>query len=493
MIELLTPEEMNAADRLAAAALGGSYPLMQSAGRAVAERALELVGADAAGILVLAGPGNNGGDGFVAAELLRRSGCRVRLALLGPADRLSGDAARAATDYGGATETLTATTDLSGDLIVDALFGAGLARPLDGVAAETVERVNASGAKVLAVDLPSGIHGATGAICGTAVRADATVTFFRLKPGHLLLPGRLHCGATSVRQIGIDPSVLAEVRPTLFHDVPALWRGRLPVPRADAHKYRRGHCVVVSGGASHTGAARLAARGALRAGAGLVTVASPPDALLVNAAQLTAIMVRPVADAAALGDLLGDRRLNAVAIGPGAGVSEATAESVLACLRSEAAVTLDADAITAFADRPGELFEAIGRRPGPVVMTPHDGEFARLFPDLTQAPGKAEKTRQAAARAGATIILKGPDTVVASPDGRAAITDNGPPWLATAGSGDVLTGIAAGLLAQGMDAFEAAAAAVWMHGEAARLFGPGLIAEDLPERLPAVLAGLYGS
>ncbi|MYZ49623.1 NAD(P)H-hydrate dehydratase, partial [Propylenella binzhouense] len=235
---------------------------------------------------------------------------------------------------------------------------------------------------------------------------------------------------------------------------------------------------------------RLAARGALRAGAGLVTVASPPDALAVNAAKLTAIMVRAFADAGALGALLADRRLNAVAIGPGAGVDEATRANVFACLGSEAAVVLDADAITVCAGRPDLLFRSIGGRAAPVAMTPHDGEFVRLFPDLPEADGKLERARRAAGRSGAVMVLKGADTVVAAPDGRGAICDHGTPWLATAGTGDVLTGILAGLLAQRMPAFEAACAAVWLHADASVRFGPGLISEDLPEMLPAVLAGL---
>jgi len=315
------------------------------------------------------------------------------------------------------------------------------------------------------------------------------VTFFRLKPGQLLLPGRAHCGELRLADIGIPASVLATIRPKTFANEPALWLARFPWPKDEGHKYGRGHAVVVSGPVYSTGAARLAARGALRVGAGLVTVASPRDALQVNAAQLTAIMVREVDDARGLKSLLADQRKNAVLIGPGVGTGERTKEMVLAALASSAAAVLDADAITSFADDPGPLFAAIASRAGPVVLTPHDGEFARLFGDLASAP-KLDRARQAASRSGAIIALKGADTVVAAPGGTASINATTRPWLATAGTGDVLAGFVLGLLAQGMPGFEGTSAAVWLHGAAAKDFGPGLIAEDLPEMLPKVLREL---
>jgi hydroxyethylthiazole kinase-like uncharacterized protein yjeF len=339
------------------------------------------------------------------------------------------------------------------------------------------------------VDVPSGIDGSTGEVRGIAIRAAATVTFFRLKPGHLLLPGRLHCGETSVADIGIPASVLAEIEPNTFVNEPALWLAQYPWPTPEGHKYARGHAVVVSGPAYSTGAARLGARGALRAGAGLVTVASPRDAIAVNAAQLTAIMVREADDARALASLLADPRKNAVLVGPGVGVGECTKEMVLTALQSNAAVVLDADAITSFAGGPDRLFDAIAGRKAAVVLTPHDGEFVRLFGDLASIP-KLERARQAARRSGAVIALKGADTVVAAPDGRVSINATTSPWLATAGTGDVLGGMILGLLAQAMPAFEGASAGVWLHGAAASEFGPGLIAEDLPEMLPKVLRSL---
>jgi ADP-dependent NAD(P)H-hydrate dehydratase / NAD(P)H-hydrate epimerase len=356
--------------------------------------------------------------------------------------------------------------------------------------------VNAQTAPVIAVDLPSGINGTTGAVMGTAINAEQTVTFFRKKVGHVLMPGRAHCGDVSVIPIGIPDTVLARISPRNFENLAALWRGKFRAPRAEGHKYDRGHAVVVSGPSWSTGAARLAARGALRAGAGLVTIASPREALAVNAATNLAIMVRPVDGAAELARFLGDPRLNALAIGPGLGVSEATCELVLAALDGQRAVVLDADAITSFTQSPRQLAAAIkDRSEKATILTPHEGEFSRYFHALdvnTKAGSKLERARLAAALMGAVVVLKGPDTVVAAPDGRASIATNAPAFLATAGAGDVLTGITAGLAAQGMPAFEAASAAVWLHGEAACAFGIGLIAEDLPEQLPKVYRRLLG-
>ena len=279
----------------------------------------------------------------------------------------------------------------------------------------------------------------------------------------------------------------------MWSNAPQLWRGSFPLPRVDGHKYARGHAVVVSGGLASTGAARLAARGALRAGAGLVTIATPREALAVNAAANLAVMVRLVDGADELSEFLGDRRRNVVVLGPGGGVGHPMRELVLAALAGERAVVLDADALTSFADEPQMLFAATRARAAATLMTPHEGEFSRLFKALgSEVPSKVERARQAAQEAGAVVLLKGPDTVVAASDGRATIAENAPPWLATAGSGDVLAGIAAGCLAQGMPAFEAASAAVWLHGEAGNAAGPGLIAEDLPEAMPAIFRRLVG-
>ena len=493
MIELLTTTEMAEADRLTIAGGTPGTVLMERAGRAVAD-AVAVRHRVGGRVVVVAGPGNNGGDGFVAARVLVERGFRVQVLLVGDRSRIRGDAAEALARWGG--ELAAAEPGLldDPDVVVDALFGAGLDRPVEGPAAAMIGAMNAAGCPIVAVDLPSGINGSTGAVMGDAVRARETVTFFRRKPGHLLLPGRLHCGPVRVADIGIPDSVLATIRPQTVLDEPGLWSGLFPRPRIDGHKYARGHAVVVSGDLCHAGAARLAARGALRAGAGLVTLASPRDALAVNAAASLAVMVRPADGAVELAGLLADRRLNMVVIGPGAGVGAATRASVLAILGGPRAAVLDADALTSFEDQPTELFAAIRGRSASTIMTPHDGEFMRLFSKIGQlfeSKSKLARARAAAAESGAVVLLKGPDSVVAAPDGRAAVADNAPPWLATAGSGDVLAGIVAGLAAQGMPAFEAAAAAVWLHGEAANAFGPGLIAEDLPDALPGVYRLLF--
>jgi NAD(P)H-hydrate epimerase len=491
-LELLTTQQASTADRLAAEAGVPSLRLMDNAGQAVADAALDLA-PTARRILVLCGPGNNGGDGFVAARLLRRLGRDVQISLLSERGALAGDAAAMAALWSAPVHAFE-PGQLDGiELIIDALFGAGLSRPLDGAAASAVHAINRSGIPVLAVDMPSGLSGDTGEAEGPVVAAQRTVTFFRLKPGHLLMPGRAQCGSVTLADIAIPNMVLDSIRPQTWINAPALWRTAMPTPGLGSHKYDRGHAVVVSGGIESTGAARLGARAALRAGAGLVTVASPTDALAVNAAQLTAIMVRAADGPDGLGRLLADPRHNAVLIGPGCGVGPATRAAVATVLATDAAAVLDADAITSFADTPGELFGLIARRRAPVVMTPHAGEFLRLFGPLPGANGKLERARTAASRSGAIMVLKGVDTVIAAPDGRAAINENAPPTLATAGSGDVLAGIVAGLLAKGMAAWPAAAAAVWMHGACAAAFGPGLIAEDLIETLPKVLRDLQAT
>jgi hydroxyethylthiazole kinase-like uncharacterized protein yjeF len=489
-LELLTPQEMGRADQLAVAQGVPSLALMEAAGLAVAEAARRFV-RPGQRVAVLCGPGNNGGDGFVAARLLKRASFDVRLFLAGQKAALKGDAAEMARRFDGPVRPLDPFQLESLHLVIDAIFGAGLARPIEGAAAEVIAAVNGSGTPVLAVDVPSGLDGATGRADGPVIQATETVTFFRRKPGHLLFPGRALCGTVHVADIGIPARVLSEIDVKTFANGPALWRDRLRWPAHGGHKYARGHAVVVSGPAHATGACRLGARGALRAGAGLVTVASPLDAVSVNAMHLTAIMLKPFEGPEGLAAVLEDRRKNAVLIGPGGGVGEAMCRLVEAALRSPASVVLDADALTSFAGDLARLTAAIAQRAGrAVVLTPHDGEFERLFGHV--AGSRLDRARAGAAQSGAVVLLKGADTVIAASDGRAAINANAPPWLATAGSGDVLGGIITGLLAQGMPAFEAAGAAAWLHGEAASGFGPGLIAEDLPERLPSVLAQLHG-
>ena len=492
MIELLTTDEMAEADRLAIAGGIPGIDLMERAGRAVADATVKM---QRQRVMVVAGPGNNGGDGFVAARCLSDDGFLVRLCFIGDPKALRGDAAVAAARWRGAVEVASPAALVGSDVVIDALFGAGLHRNVEGLPRAMIDAMNASDIPVVAIDLPSGVNGTSGAVMGSAVNATRTVTFFRRKTGHVLLPGRLHCGTVEVADIGIPAWVLEKIRPRTFADAPDLWARFFPRPTLQSHKYTRGHAVIVSGGTSTTGAARLAARSALRAGAGLATIASPREALAINAAQSVAVMVRPVDGADELGAFLSDKRLNALVVGPGGGLGAGMREQVFAGLASQAAVVLDADALTSFSDQPDSLMSAISRRSNKnVVLTPHEGEFARLFKDIhknTQDNSKTEKTRLAAQYCAAVVVYKGADTVIAAPDGHLAIADNAPPGLATAGSGDVLSGIIAGLMAQGMQAFEAACAGVWLHGEAAREFGPGLISEDLPEMLPRVYRRLF--
>ena len=469
--ELLTPAEMYRADALAVAAGTALLALMERAGRSVAEEIVRRYGARPT--LVLCGPGNNGGDGFVVARILKGWGWPVRLALLGARDRLSGDAAAMAAAWKGPVEQV-GTMEGAG-LIIDALFGAGLSKEFPP---ELAAAISAAGCPVVAVDVPSGLDGLTGRPRGASVRADVTVTFFRRKPGHVLMPGRELCGEVALADIGIPDSVLEEIRPRDSINCEI----RPPAPAAEGHKYSRGHAVIVSGGPLHTGASRLAAEAALRSGAGLVTISGSRQALAVHAAQLSAIMLSD----AGLAELLADRRKNAVCIGPAAGVEAGTRAKVATVLSSGAAAVLDADALTAFAADGERLFRlvALGQA-RPVVMTPHAGEFGRIFKGLgEQDESKIELARKAARHSGAVVVLKGADTVIAAPDGRARVNVNAPPWLATAGSGDVLAGMVTALLAQGMAGFEAACAAVWLHGDAANRHGPrGLTAETLIESL----------
>lgn len=481
--ELLTTEQMYRADKAAVAAGVAGVRLMENAGYAVSRVVEVEVESAAAPIVVLCGPGNNGGDGFVAARHLRTRGYTVRLALLGEMSGLTGDAAAHAAVWGGPVEHMTPDIIRGAGVVVDALFGAGLTRPLAGTAAAVVDAVNASECKVVAVDVPSGVMGDTGGIMGdTVVQADVTVTFFRAKPAHVLYPGRGLSGRLSIHDIGIPDLVLDDIGPMQWRNDGCLWRSSWPWRTPGSHKYRHGHALVV-GGAPATGAGRLAAHAALRTGAGLVTAAVPSEALTLFGSELASLITQPIEPGSALDDVLADPRRNAVLIGPGAGVTAETRTRAETLLTDGRAAVLDADALSVFAETP-ERLAAIAH--GQTVLTPHEGEFARLFPDLTG--DKLRRARTAAATTGAVVVLKGPDTVVAAPDGRATVADNAPPDLATAGSGDVLAGVILGALAQDVPPFEAASAGVWLLGEAGRaLSGPGLISADLPPALRQAL------
>ena len=479
---LLTPARMAGADRLA---IEGGVPgvaLMEAAGKAVADAVIDRW--TITPVCVLCGPGNNGGDGFVAARRLRDAGWPVRVALLGRLEDLRGDAAVCARAWDGPIEALGPAALEGAGLVIDAVLGAGLSRPLEGVPLATIEAVNRSGLPVCAVDVPSGLDGATGRILGAAVRARLTVTFFRRKPGHLLMPGRALCGELLCADIGIPDTVLDAIVPDCQANHPDLWIGHYPWPTLESHKYRRGHLLMI-GGETLLGASRLACHAAARMGAGLVTLAVPPAAWPIQAAALTCVMVARLPENGSLDEALADERRNALLIGPGLGVSMRTRAQTLAVLSARRPCVLDADAISSFAEAPDLLLEALHEG---CVLTPHEGEFARLFPGLEG--DKLSRARAAARAGGAVLVVKGADTVIAHPGGQAVINDNAPPELATGGSGDVLAGCIAGLLAQGMAPFEAACAAVYLHGQAAAGFGPGLIAQDLPEELPGVLAAL---
>ena len=495
--ELLTPEEMLRADQLAARSGVPELTLMENAGRAVAGEAMTMV-APGAAIAVLCGPGNNGGDGFVAARLLSERGYRVRVALLGTVEEMTGAAATMARRWTHDILPMRLQSLTDAKLVIDAIFGAGLSRDVPTDVGMMLAAIAREQIPILAVDVPTGLDGSTGEVRGRSYNATRTVTFVRRKPGHALLPGRDLCGPVTVADIGVSGDAIAELRCETFANAPGLWLERYPWPWSQSHKFARGHTVVVSGPPQCTGASRLAARGALRIGAGVVTLATPVNAFIINSAQLTAIMVKPFAEAEGLAGIISglNPEYDAVLIGPGLGRTDQARASVLTVLRKARKVVLDADALSAFAQSqgqphpaPADLFSAISKATGPIVMTPHEGEFRSLFPALKGS--KLDRVREAASQSGTTIVLKGADTVIAARDGRAAINENAPAWLATAGSGDVLAGFITGLMAQGMPAFDAACAAVWLHGDVATSFGPGLIAEDLPEHLPKALAALH--
>jgi hydroxyethylthiazole kinase-like uncharacterized protein yjeF len=480
-LSLLTPTEMDDADHMAVSHGAVAFDMMEAAGGAVAVA----IGArwPMQPVTVLCGPGNNGGDGFVVGRHLRAAGWPVTLGLMGPREKLHGEAAQAANLWAGPAEAFSPDLLHGAGIIVDAMFGSGLSRPLDGQALEMAELLTAKRLPVCAVDVPSGVDGATGRVLGAAAPADLTVTFFRKKPGHLLYPGRGLCGDVVVADIGIPAAELTRIAPQTWENGPDLWLEGFPWPQAESYKYKRGE-VLVLGGEEITGASRMTTEAASRAGAGMVTLAAPAKVWSLYATSLMNAIVRSFDGLAEFEAMLEDKRRNVIAIGPGTGVGAATRAYVLAALKTKRTVVLDADALTSFAEAPDVLFAAIE---GPCVMTPHEGEFKRLF---HLKGDKLARARGAAAQCGAVIVLKGSDTVIAAPDGRAVINSNAPPQLATGGTGDVLTGIVAALLAQGMAPFHAATAAAWLHGAAASAFGLGLVAQDLPNAIPGVLQTL---
>lgn len=478
--EIITVEEMRAIDGDSAVAGVPTRTLMENAGRAVAD--VIVARFTPRPTAVLCGPGNNGGDGWVAARFLKERGWPVWVETLVAQDALQGDAKDAAAAFRGDVYALSRDNPKA-ELVVDALFGAGFSRPLEGEAARAANAFWKRSERVVAIDVPSGIDGNSGmARDETCFRAALTVTFVRKKPAHVLMPGRALCGEVIVADIGAPADVVAAQNVNLFENDPSLWS--LPWPEPDAHKHERGHVFVASGGRARTGAARLSARAALRGGAGLVTVLSPADALDENAAQLTAVMVREVSDNAAYAEAA--RTAKCVVLGPAFGTSDDHYKRVCAAIEAKprCPLVLDADALT--------LLSPITHGFDPCdVLTPHVGEFRKAFPGIwSSMSNRIDAARAAAAYARCVVLLKGPDTVIAAPDGRAVVNTTGTPFLATAGAGDVLAGVIAALISQGMESFDAAATAAWLHGKAGEKLGPGLIAEDVTEILPTILNDL---
>ncbi len=483
---ILTCEEIRDAERLAAEAGISLQQLMLNAGTACADYIDEEY--PDGRIVVLCGPGNNGGDGFVAASRLARRNRRV-VVFEQAGDRVTAEREWASKEWPGARHPLGLLTFEDGDVIVDALFGAGLARRLEGSALTAVKAVAASGLPVVSIDLPTGVNGDTAELERPFVRATATVTFGALKPAHILLPSAECCGDVIVAPIGFEDQIAQVSQAPARLNGPELWEQVLRWPKTADHKHLRGRLTVVSGDAANTGAARLAAQAGLRIGAGLTRMMCPPDALPVAAASLTAVMCGSFENADALASAC--EKADAVVIGPAAGVTAQTRANVEALARAGRRLVLDADALSVFKDDPDTLKQLLAAES---VLTPHAGEFERLFPHLLMdAPNRIEAVRTAAARTGAVVLLKGPDTTIAAPDGRAAVNTHASPFLATAGSGDVLAGVIGGLMAQGLSAFDAASAGAWMHGDAGIRAGPGLTAEDLDGWLRIVFADLYAT
>lgn len=506
--ELVSNDEMSQADALTIKSGIAGAVLMHRAGTHVAATA-EALNLGPSPVLLLAGPGNNGGDAFVAATELLHRGYPVALHALGTPNSLKGDAkmmADAFTDKGGIINEIT-TSGQSGtltdglidaisasDIIIDGLFGAGLDRPLEGPLLTLVNTINEQASRpkpplIVAIDIPSGIHGDTGQIMGAAIKAHHTVTFCRPKPGHFLYPGRAHCGRLSVKDIGIPDRIINQLAPKTALNAPPAWQAHLNGRAVDSHKYNNGAALIIAGDPQMLGATTLAANAAARAGAGLVTLAIP-DGTATPASLLTAIITAQTSQNQSWEDIVSSRKVTAALYGPGAQPNPQTRDQVRDLASLPIGLVLDAGALSAFADHANELSTALGERQNPSILTPHEGEFARLFGDTVSKQGKLAAALQAAEKSKAIMVLKGADTVIAAPDGRALINHNAPPTLATAGTGDVLAGMITALLARGLPAFEAAAAAVWLHGKAATFVGHSMVADDLVKEIPLALASL---
>lgn len=476
---LLSVKEMYLADQITTQKGTSGLQLMETAGEAVTKEIV--LRWPKCKVVVLCGPGNNGGDGFVVARLLQDAGWPVRILLRGDKENLPADAKTNAERWDDIVYPLKVHNMGQPDLIIDALFGAGLVREISGEIAGIIQTVNALATPVVAIDIPSGVHADSGQILGTAIKANLCVTFCRAKTGHYLIPGRGQSDELIVSDIGIDHTTIDHISPKAFLITNAYIKSHFPWPRLDGHKYQRGHGVVI-GGTQMSGAARLGAVCARRVGAGLITIACEKKVQSIYQQSEAGNLV----SSEDIQTLLKDPRKNAVLVGPGLGLDEKHKTLIYDLIASEKNLILDADALT-FLSQMGEI-EKIDRK-GSTLLTPHEGEFLRLFPHINGS--KIERVRAASVQSNCTILLKGPDTLIAQPDGKTSINSTGTPWLATAGSGDCLAGICLGLMAQGLTGFDAATLSAWLHGTCAEQRGAGLIAEDIQDMLPLVLQSFH--
>lgn len=464
--------------------------LMEAAGRAVADTVTDYIGTplEAGGtIIILCGPGNNGGDGFVAARHLDEWGYLVSLRCSVLPSKLKGDAKAAAAKWRGSVEPLSADGISEAAAVIDCLFGTGLNKPIEGEIGDLIEKVNSADSFVLAVDIPSGLCADTGRPLGSCIEAGATITFNFKKPGHTIVPGRYLCGGNiniHVADIGVPDKAMSAISPSDYENIPPLWGRNFPFSGPQTHKYGRGHMLVLGGKEPTLGASRLASLAGLRVGAGLVTLAAPSETYPVQASALMDVMVRRFDSAFGFIGIVNDPRIKAVLVGPGAGRGEKTVELVKQVGAKNKALVLDADALASLVGRSDIINDL---KSPEIILTPHEGEFAKLFPDIDFNEDRLAAVRSAAKRTNTVVVLKGVSTVVAAPDGRASIATNAPSWLSVGGTGDVLSGLICGLITQGMPAFEAASAGVWLHGEAGMAAGRGLIASDLLDVIPRVL------
>lgn len=486
MFELLTTQQMAEIDDIIWNEMEDGFHLIERAGTNVAQLAITMFPEDKP-IAVLCGAGNNGADGYIAATLLKEAGRNVTCF----AKPIKNENVIRASDlFTGAVKPFQSFDPLPFGGIIDALYGAGLNAPLSAEDAELVAKANLSKIPIISIDIPSGVDATSGEVNGVAIQARATVTFFRKKTGHLLQPARSYCGIVHLTDIGINDEILLKVKSEIYENNMNLWINSYPYYNENINKFTKGHAAVFSGSLAQAGASRLSATAALRSGAGAVTLISPNESMQAHAAQITSLMLHETRNENDAIEFIKRRKINTAVIGPGYGSLEMAKQHVLALLKNDVlqSLIIDADAITAFHDAPSQLFKAIAASKTAVILTPHEGEFKRIFPVIASRDiSKLEKAVSAASLSNALIVYKGPDTIIADNKGRAVINANGTSLLATAGSGDVLAGIIAGLVAQGMPVFEAASAAVWMHAEAARQFGAGLIAEDIPQQLPAII------